>query len=184
MEPNQIVVISGAVGSGKSSSALTMAEILRLNGRSPAVIDLDLVYMAARPGLGFSATGWEVARRGAGALANSFLQDGRDTVIIEGEFSNADEILDVLQSAPLAKRCTRLTLLVSFEEALRNVSVDPNRAGSDTQNEAVLQGHYSRFTESVDHLRQHTIVVEVAGRSLEELSAELANTVLADANDT
>jgi len=39
-----LVVISGPVASGKSSAAHTLATGFRANGRSAAVIDLDLLY--------------------------------------------------------------------------------------------------------------------------------------------
>ena len=179
MNQKQLIILTGTVGGGKSSTALAAAQILRNSGRTPAVIDLDFVYLAGRPSLGFGTAGWHEARHGAGALANSFLRRSHDTVIVEGGFFRGDEFSDVADEVSKATQRTWLTLHVSFEEALRNVEIDPNR-GVDavSRNPEVLRKHYKIFSDALEYLRQHTTVIEAAGRTLEAISDELTDVIL------
>src|SRR5688572_7013385 len=88
----QLIVVTGPVGGGKSTTAIALAACLRRKDASIAVIDLDQIYCMARQRDGFDEPRiWIAARRAAATLANSFFDSGMDVVIIDGEFFTDDE---------------------------------------------------------------------------------------------
>src|SRR5690348_2099028 len=96
----RLIVITGPVGAGKSTTSLALAQALRRPDVAVAVIDLDQMYGFVRqqPGYG-EQTAWMRAREGAAALAGWWFASGMAVVIVDGEFFNAEE-LDALL-APL-----------------------------------------------------------------------------------
>src|SRR5436190_5210007 len=117
-----LIVITGPVGGGKSSTALALAHALRSAGQCVAVIDLDQMYGFVRqePGYG-EQVGWKRARSGAAALANALFDSGMGIVIIEGEFFNAEELNTLLAPIQLKARRLFVTLRVSYSQALVRV---------------------------------------------------------------
>jgi len=86
-----LIVITGPVGGGKSSTAVALASELRRSQAEVAVIDLDLVYGFVRQ-TGFGdEVAWNRARVGAAALTNAMFSSGMSVVIVEGEFFTPQE---------------------------------------------------------------------------------------------
>jgi tRNA uridine 5-carbamoylmethylation protein Kti12 len=174
-----LVIITGPVGGGKSTVALALADRFRESGRAAAVIDLDLVYCMARQVEGYDElTVWTTARRGAAALADTFFADGIDVVIVEGEFFTQAE-LDVLcdsLATPVEHRF--VSLVVSYEQALRRVSGDPSRGAS--RDPEFLKRLHSQFVGALPFLRASSLVVEADRQTPGELAAWIKDAVSPD----
>ena len=177
MTERMLVVVTGPVGGGKSTVALVLADCFRESGRTAAVIDLDLVYCMARQVEGFDeATIWTTARRGAAALADAFFAEGMEVVIVEGEFFNQGELDAVLHNlvTPVERRF--VTLVVSYEEALRRVSGDPSRGAS--RDPQFLKRLHSQFVEALPFLRAASLLVEAGQRTPREVAEFIRDAVL------
>jgi hypothetical protein len=153
MRKSQLVIITGPIGGGKSSTAIAVTRLLRAEGIATATIDLDDIYLMGRPD--FTPEGWGATRRGAGTLANQFLVDGHKIVIVEGgDFRTEGEFSEMVRCVPRADRVIRITLLVSYEEVRRNVIADPNRDRVPSANPGRF---YKRYIEALPYLRSHTV---------------------------
>lgn len=171
-----LVVITGPVGGGKSAVALALADHFRESGRA-AVIDLDLVYCMVRQVEGYGELDvWTTARRGAAALADTFFADGIDVVIVEGEFFTQAE-LDVFRNSlatPVEHRF--VSLVVSFEQALRRVSGDPSRGAS--RDPEFLKRLHAQFVAALPFLRASSRIVEADRQTPGEIAACIAAKML------
>ena len=67
-----LIVITGPIGAGKSTVARTLANYIRLRGRSAAVIDLDLLYLMMSDKPMGDENVWLGARQAAAALTDFF----------------------------------------------------------------------------------------------------------------
>jgi adenylylsulfate kinase-like enzyme len=126
-----VIVITGPIGSGKSTVAGEVArELERLDIRA-AVIDLDLVYdrLVATGSTSGDAT-WTVARTETATIANAFLEEGVAVVIAEGSFNVPSDRAAFAQHLRPGSELVFVTLRVSFEEALRRAQGDPTRGRS------------------------------------------------------
>ena len=165
----QLIAITGTVGGGKSSTSIAVAALLRAEGISTAVIDLDDIYLMIHPD--FSAEGWDKTRRGAGVLANQFFADGYEIVIVEGgDFRTEEEFTELEQCVTRVINILRVTLFPTHEEVRRNVIADPNR---DYTPPLKPGAHYKRFTQALPYLKKHTIVVETAGFTLTDVAGQV-----------
>jgi predicted enzyme related to lactoylglutathione lyase/chloramphenicol 3-O-phosphotransferase len=128
MTAPSVLIISGPIASGKSTVAQSLATESRVAGSTPAVVELDRMYMMLDDGpLMSDPRISRRARRAAAALVDHYVLDGLDLIIAEGDFwttGQRDEFTYRLSSgvAPVF-----VTLRVSVEEALRRVESDPNR---------------------------------------------------------
>src|SRR5690348_451067 len=128
MTASRVLIISGPIGSGKSTAARTLAADVRASGSTAAVVELDRMYMMLDEGpimgdLQISRR----ARRAAAALVDHYVLDTIELIIAEGDFwiaSQRDEFTSRLSSgvAPIF-----VTLRVSVDEALRRVQLDTSR---------------------------------------------------------
>src|SRR4051794_11316488 len=88
----RMIVITGPVGGGKSSTGMALAHSLQRRNRLVAVIDLDQVYGFVRqPGDADDEAAWQRARAGAAALSNAFFDSGVSVVVVEGEFFTSED---------------------------------------------------------------------------------------------
>ena len=68
MSNQHLIVITGPVGGGKSTTSVALAACLRSRGLRTAVVDLDDVYCMALQGNDFAEEDtWSAARRACGA---------------------------------------------------------------------------------------------------------------------
>jgi shikimate kinase len=137
-----VIVISGPIASGKSTVARALAKELHRAATASAVIDLDLVYDMLEPNEARKddARKWRRARHAAAALADAFLDDGVEIVIVEGEFLIAEDRATFLDFLRTSGEPRFVTLCTSFDEALRRVANDPARTFS--RDADFLSRHY------------------------------------------
>jgi hypothetical protein len=130
-ERQQLIVITGPVGGGKSSTSVALAHALQQRNRPVAVIDLDQVHGFVRQiGDSDDEISWQRARVGAAGLSNVFFDGGISIVIVEGEFFTAEELDALLASIPATVRRDIFTLKDSYEQASARVQGDVSRGMS------------------------------------------------------
>jgi shikimate kinase len=144
-----LIVISGPIASGKSTTSRLLARELGRSGTTAATIDLDVVcdMLEHTTAEERQAGNWIHARRAAAHLARAFLIDGVVVVIVEGDFLRAEDRAAFLGVVRPAKPMF-VTLRISFATALRRVQTDPTRTLS--RDPAFLRRH---FEESEAALR-------------------------------
>ena len=131
----RVVVITGPIASGKSTVAREVARELTGRGVRTAVIDLDLVYdMLADGGSKSDEATWALARHGAAALTNTFLDEGVAVVIAEGSFNTQADRTTYARHLEPPSDPLYVSLRVSYEEALRRAQGDPSRGVSRDPN--------------------------------------------------
>jgi adenylylsulfate kinase-like enzyme len=126
-----LLIISGPIASGKSTVAQLVATESRASGHTVAVVDLDRLYMMLdhRSPMDDPRT-WRAARRAAAALADQFLVDGAELVIVEGTFWTQAERDEFAHRLSTAFDALFVTLHVSVDEALTRVQADVGRRAS------------------------------------------------------
>ena len=178
MTERLLVVLTGAVGAGKSTTALALAIHIRSLGRTAAVVDLDEVYCMVRQHEGFDEpAGWDAARRGAAALADSFFASGLEVVVVEGGFFTPDERRQLRDSLGSKVEEEYFTLLVSYEEALRRARGDPRRGAS--RDPKFLKWLHDNFVKALPYLESASVLVRADDRTPKELAALMVDAVLA-----
>jgi thymidylate kinase len=178
LETNEryLIIITGPVGAGKSTTSLALAQALRRPDIAVAVIDLDQMYGFVRqqPGYG-EQTAWLRARQGAAALADCWFATGMSVVIVDGEFFNAEELNALL--APIQSPAVHafFTLQITYESALERVQGDPSRG--DSKNPAFLKWLHSQFVQALPFLEERSIVINTDALTLDQVVARLITTL-------
>jgi shikimate kinase len=180
---NQLIVVTGPVGGGKSTVARRLGVLLRSAGLETGVVDLDELYRMARQSDGFGdlAT-WKIARRGAAAFAESVYASGFEAVIVEGGFFSEEEYMDLKRHIHSAVRETFVTLLVSPPEALRRAQLEPWRGSSKLPEGQ--KHHAAEFKAALPFLRASSVVLPADAADPDELAASISQLVLAPLTGT
>ena len=182
-----LIVINGPIGAGKSSLALALADEIRQQGRSAAVVELDLLYfMTSSGGPMRDPNVWLTARRAAAGLADSFLSSGVEAVIVKGGFW--DKIRDPVRGSCVAERAAFLdnlawsgepyfvTLLISYDEAFRRVQGDPTRNSS--RNPERLRKNHANFEAVLEPLKLTDLVLESTRQTPQRLATAILESVM------
>ncbi len=167
-----LIIITGPVGTGKSTTSLALAKSLRRPDFDVAVIDLDQMYIFVRQQEGYGEpTAWMRARHGAAALANSLFDTGISAVIVEGEFFNAEEIGTL--TAPIHANIVRrfFTLRCSYEQAFVRVQGDPSRGAS--KDPLFLKSLHEDFVQALPFLSTESVVINTDQLAQEEVVARI-----------
>jgi len=173
-----LIVLTGPVGGGKSTVALALAHSFRESGQAAAVIDLDLVYCMARGTLraGGEENIWAAARRGAAALADVFFDEGIRIVIVEGDFFTQEELDTLYNNIATPVEHKFVTLVVSYEVALRRVSGDSNRGMS--RDPQFLKLLHSQFIKALPFLRASSSLIDADQQTPREIAELIRDTLL------
>lgn len=171
-----LIVLTGPVGGGKSTTALRLAERLRApcsNGsvRRVAAVDLDLVADMIRPQVHYGEPDlWQMARTICGGLADAIYEAEHDTVIVEGEFFSAAELaaLCAAVSTPVLLRV--ITLNVSYEVCLVRVANDPGSGRNLSRHPTFLREMNVQFRAALPWLRAVGAVIDADTASASELA--------------
>jgi adenylylsulfate kinase-like enzyme len=140
-----LIVLTGPVGGGKSTTGLRLAERLRspLPGsaaRRVGVVDLDLVADMVRPHVDCVEDDlWRMARRICGGLADAIFREGHDAVIVEGEFFPAPELAALRDAVTTPVDLFVFAVDVSYEACRARVEADPSPARKLSRDPAFLQ---------------------------------------------
>jgi hypothetical protein len=167
-----LIVITGPVGAGKSTTGLALARSLRRPDFAVATIDLDQMYGFVRQRDGYGEpTAWARARAGAAALANAWFDTGLSAVIVEGEFFNPEELGAL--TAPIQAHILQcfFTLRLAYERALERVQGDPSRGAS--KDPAFLKLLHAHFTQSLPFLEARSIVIDTDDLAQDQVVAHL-----------
>jgi hypothetical protein len=178
MQPSErvLIVITGPVGGGKSSTALALSRCLQQDNRLVAAIDLDrlegFVRQTNEPD---DDTAWQRARRGAAGLAMSLFDAGMSVVIVEGEFFTTEELNALLESIPASIPSQVFTLEVSYARMCARVQNDPTRGMS--KNPAFLRAMSVKFGQALPLLRQASTCIDADTLTLDDVVRQLVGLV-------
>jgi hypothetical protein len=175
-----LIVITGPVGGGKSTTSIAVAQEFRRPDLQVAVIDLDQVYGFVRQQVGHGEqVGWRRARLAAGAMSQALFDDGISFVILDGEFFNQTELDEAVGGvAPEVRRCF-FSLRVSYEKALARAQPDPTRGAS--KDPLFLEPWWNgTYLPALPFLEATTVVIDTEQLTAEEVVVRLV-TALADA---
>jgi shikimate kinase len=171
-----LIILTGPVGAGKSTTSLALAQALRNANTSVAVIDLDQLYGFVRQHDGYGdLTAWAWARRGAAALAHALFEADMTVVIVEGEFFTAEQLHSLLVPIPSDVARHFFTLQLSYEHALERVQHDPSRGAS--KNPVFLRSLHDDFAQALPFLESASHVIDTDTLTLDEIVARIAAVV-------
>jgi hypothetical protein len=169
-----LIVITGPVAGGKSSTGLALARTLQRLNLVVAVIDLDQVYRFARqieePD---DELAWNRARAGAAGLSNTLFDQGMSVVIVEGEFFTREELDALLDLIPASVKRHIFTLRVSYDQAWTRVQGDSTRGIS--KNPVFLQSMLVKFEQALPFLTQVSTVIEADAPTLDDVVRRLVD---------
>ena len=125
--------------------------------------------------------GWDAARRGAAALADSFFASGLEVVVVEGEFFAPDEWRQLRDNLGSKVEEKYFTLLVSYEEALRRARGDSTREAS--RDPKILKWLHDNFVKALPYLESASVLVRADDQTPKDLAALMVDAVLAGARE-
>lgn len=169
---HKLIVITGPVGAGKSTTGVALAATLRRAGVEVALLDLDELYLIVRQQDGYGEpAAWARARHGAGALASALFSTAMAVVIVEGEFFSADELDALLTPIPADVIRYVFTLRVSYARVLAHVQGDPSRGAS--RDPAFLHWLHTSFVQALPFLEHASTVLDTDALTLEQIVARI-----------
>jgi shikimate kinase len=171
-----LIVISGPIASGKSTVARVLARQIERSGRRVAVIDLDLVHetVIRSPGTATDRDlAWSLARQAAATIANTLMDQGVGVVIAEGSFNDLSKRSDFVGRLRPGVVPIYVTLLVSYEEALRRAQRDPTRGVS--RDPSFLRRYYDQVNRELAGLPESDMVIDT-----ELLTEEAAASIIGE----
>ncbi|HEU5102206.1 MAG TPA: zeta toxin family protein [Roseiflexaceae bacterium] len=171
-----LIIITGPVGAGKSTTSLALARSLRRPDFDVAAIDLDQMYGFVRQQDGYGEpSAWARARAGAAALANALFDTGISVVIVEGEFFNAEELGTLKSPTHAGVALCFFTLRLSYERALERVQGDPSRGAS--KDPSFLKGLHTHFAQALPFLEAESVVIDTDDLTQDEVVARLVHVI-------
>jgi shikimate kinase len=174
-----LVIITGPVGAGKSTTSQAIARALQSRNVSTAVIDLDEVYCMARQQDNFNDQEmWATARRAAAAIVESFYASGLQAVIVEGGFLSALEYSQLRQYLITDVNEFFFTLFTSASTALNRAQTDPNPGRVVSRLADVQAKLYAEFSEGLPFLREASVILEADSRPPEVLAEIMTKKIL------
>jgi shikimate kinase len=174
-----LVIITGPVGAGKSTTSQALARVLQSKNISTAVIDLDEIYCMARQQDNFNDREmWATARRAATAIVESFYASGLQAVIVEGGFLSALEYSQLRQYVTVEVNEFFFTLFTSAPTALNRAQTDPNPGRVVSRLPDIQAKLYAEFSEGLPFLREASVILEADSRPPEVLAEIMTEKIL------
>lgn len=167
----RLVMISGPIASGKSTLAGELARLLRLDGFSVALTDLDAVAEMALPTL----PDWDWAHGIHAQLVGAWLTTGVDIVVDEGT-SNPTEVQQVLDRVPAGTDIFHVVLTADFEASLARAKADSGRGLS--KDPAFLRADHDAYSHHLPHLPSN-LRLHVEGHEPAMLARQIFSRLLA-----
>ena len=175
-----VIVITGPIASGKSTVARELARELAGRDLQAHVIDLDLVHdELVANGSAADDAAWTLARRSLARVANALVSDGATVVIAEGSFNMPSDRAILREGLDESIEAVYVTLLVSFDEALRRAQGDPTRGRS--RNPEFLGSHFAARRDALANPPGSDIVIDTKRTTATAIAATIARLVRASA---
>ena len=177
-----LILLTGPVGGGKSTTAVSVARELRARGRRAAVIDLDTIYPMAQQDepIYSDIPTWQTTYRAAGAIASSFFESAIEDVVVEGGFFNDEELNWFRAGLRPERSITIVALEVSWDGTRRRVEADPAEDRVATRNVDILKWHHDRFTDALPFLHQNAIVINGESGTADDVAQQIVETLESD----
>jgi hypothetical protein len=160
---NSLLVISGSMGSGKTSVLGEASDLLAANGIVHAAIDLDAIGAAHLP----AAASEHVRCRNLAAICRNYAEEGVRRFLLAGAIEDAQE-LDRICLAAEAARSTVVRLTVGLDTMRQRVR---------TRETGMLQSSYvARVVELeaiLDRAHLESITISNEGRSITDVARDL-----------
>jgi shikimate kinase len=174
----ELLIVTGPIGSGKSSVTKMLAERFREAGRSAAVVDLDEIVAMLHAPLENVEQSWERAREVHGRLVGEWLSSGVDAVIVDGPFYSQSETAALMQCVPTRIAARRVMLLATYEVALERVAPDPSRGVS--KDPVILRLKYEEFARELPSIDPCEWTFDTAECSIGDIVNTVARVLLAN----
>jgi predicted kinase len=158
----RLVMISGPIASGKSTLAGELAELLRREGFSVALADLETVAEMALPS-------WDWAHGVHAQLVGAWLRTGVDVVVDEGT-SNPAEVQQVLDQVPEGTDVFHVVLTADLDASLARARAESGRGIS--QDPTFLRGDHEAYAQHLPQLPS-SLRLHVEGQGPAALAREV-----------
>jgi thymidylate kinase len=172
----ELVVITGPIGSGKSTVADRLAEYLRSTGRSAVAVDLDDVVGMLRPPLDQLERAWQQARKAHGEIVAAWLRADVDVVIAHGPFYTHEETAALVDPLPQTLSPRWVMLLAPYEVALARVAGDDRRGVS--RDPVFLRSTHERFQQLLPRMRPCEWTIDTTAMTPDAIVHTLASELL------
>jgi thymidylate kinase len=168
----ELVVVTGPIGSGKSTVADGLATHLRDIGLRTVTVDLDELVGMVRAPDGDAELTWRQARSVHGELVAAWLRTGVDAVVAHGPFYTPDEIAPLLAPLPHGVSPRWLLLLAPYDVALARVAGDDRRGIS--RDPDFLRATHRRFGQLLPRIPRCEWTFDTAITSADEIVRSVA----------
>jgi adenylylsulfate kinase-like enzyme len=170
-----LVLISGAIASGKTSAVTNLASLARSRGIRASAIDMDdLVEIVAGDWPRVETWHRKLACTLAATMADCLLDQGMGLIAMAGSTLAPYEWELVQDGMTMQPRSLHVLLRVSLEESQRRAMADPGRMA--TSDPAVVKRHFERIDWS--RSRKPDLDIDTDGLALDEVVALVAAQIL------
>lgn len=136
MQARQGVLITGVFGSGKTSVAVEMADMLEKRGLPYAVLDLDWLAWAW-PGSDEAGAEHQMMLRNLAPVVHNYMDAGVQLFIFAGTIGHPSQLESLRATVQMPIRVVRL--VVAWPEIERRLQSDPTSGRLDDLREAAVQ---------------------------------------------
>jgi adenylylsulfate kinase-like enzyme len=129
-QPPLVVLVTGPIAAGKTSTALALAKRRRRAGHKAASIDMDeMMTMVAGPdGVIMTPEDWDAAGDVTAAVIDRLGESGTEFVFVSGPFFGLRNRRVVLENLHIKARVSCVVLEVELEETIRRAGKDGKRS--------------------------------------------------------
>jgi shikimate kinase len=173
-----LVVLTGPIGSGKSTAAELLARRVATAGHTAALADLDDIAFMQRGRLDLGEF-WRRAGAAHCVLVRIWFEHGVDVVIAHGPFFESNTYDELFATSPPGRSTLHVLLRVSYDDALARVSNDADRGPHAlSKDPEFLRSTHDAFTALETTLPATDLEIDTSELAPEEIAERLAAEVL------